>query len=259
MDAKKLRTAMQQDVDSGRKPIFVCATVGTTSSLAIDPIEEIAEICQEFGVWLHVDAAMAGTAALCEEFRYLNSGLERVDSYCFNPHKWMITNFDCSCFYVADREPLIRALSVMPDYLRNDVSDSGAVVDYRDWQIPLGRRFRSLKLWFVIRRYGTQYLSGLVRKHISLAERFANWVIADPRFELSVPRQLNLVCFRKKGSDESNKRLERKLNESGDLFLTSTRLYDKHVLRFCVGQANTHIRHVEAAWKKIVEIAEDVS
>ena len=258
MDAKKLRVAMQKDVDSGRKPIFVCATVGTTSSLAIDPIKEVAEICREFGAWLHVDAAMAGTAALCEEYRYLNSGLERADSYCFNPHKWMVTNFDCNCFYVADREPLIGALSVMPDYLRNDASDSGAVIDYRDWQIPLGRRFRSLKLWFVIRRYGTQYLSGLVRKHISLAERFASWVSADPRFELCVPRQLNLVCFRKKGSDESNKKLERKLNESGDLFLTGTRLNNKHVLRFCVGQANTQLRHVEAAWGKIVETAEGV-
>ena len=257
MDPKKLRVAMQEDAASGKKPIFVCATVGTTSSLAIDPIEEIAQICREFGAWLHVDAAMAGTAALCEEHRYLNAGLDQANSYCFNPHKWMITNFDCNCFYVADREPLIRALSVMPEYLRNDVSDSGLVVDYRDWQIPLGRRFRSLKLWFVIRRYGTKYLSELVREHISLAENFASWVREDPCFELCVPPHLNLVCFRKKGSDESNRRLERKLNESGDLFLTSTRLSNQHVLRFCVGQASTRINHVESAWAKIVEFAKE--
>ena len=143
----------------GLTPVFVCATVGTTSSNAIDPVRAIGEICREHGLWLHVDAAMSGTAALCPEFRWIHDGLELADSYCFNPHKWMFTNFDCDCFFVADRAALINTLSVLPEYLRNEATESGAVIDYRDWQIPLGRRFRALKLWFVIRHYGVEGLA----------------------------------------------------------------------------------------------------
>ena len=146
-------------------PFFVSATVGTTSSNAIDPVREIARICREHKFWLHVDAAMSGTAALCPEFRHTHAGLEFADSYCFNPHKWMFTNFDCDCFYVADREPH-PDLSVLPEYLRNKATESGAVIDYRDWQIPLGRRFRALKLWFVIRHYGVEGLQHHIRRHV---------------------------------------------------------------------------------------------
>ena len=149
---------IEKDRRGGLIPCFVCATVGTTSSNAIDPLPEIGQICQREGLWFHVDGAMAGSAAICPEYRHLQAGLEFADSYCFNPHKWMFTNFDCDCFYVADRAVLINTLSVLPEYLRNQATESGAVIDYRDWHVPLGRRFRSLKLWFVIRHYGVEGL-----------------------------------------------------------------------------------------------------
>ena len=171
-----LARRIEEDRQAGRIPCFVCATVGTTSSNAIDPLPEIGPICREQGLWLHVDAAMSGTAALCPEFRHIHDGLEFADSYCFNPHKWMFTNFDCDCFFVADRAALIRTLSVLPEYLRNQATESGAVIDYRDWGIPLGRRFRSLKLWFVIRHYGVEGLRHHVREHVRLAQVFARWV-----------------------------------------------------------------------------------
>ena len=221
----------------------------------MDPVPEIGRICREQELWLHVDAAMSGTAALCPEFRLLQDGIELADSYCFNPHKWMFTNFDCDCFYVADRAALIQTLSVLPEYLRNKATESGAVIDYRDWQIPLGRRFRALKLWFVIRHYGVEGLQYHIRQHVSLAQEFAEWVRADSRFELAAPAPLNLVCFRHKAGDEANQTLMDRLNRSGDLYLTHTKLDGKLTLRFCVGQTYTQARHVERAWKRIREEA----
>ncbi|HEY3248695.1 MAG TPA: aminotransferase class V-fold PLP-dependent enzyme [bacterium] len=250
-----LADQIARDRRDGLFPCFVSATVGTTSSNAIDPVAEIGRICREAGVWLHVDAAMAGTAALCPEFRYLNDGLEFADSYCFNPHKWMFTNFDCDCFYVADRAALIRTLSVLPEFLRNKATESGAVIDYRDWQIPLGRRFRALKLWFVIRHYGVEGLQHHIRRHIALAQQFAAWVKSDARFELAAPAPLNLVCFRHRGGDAVNEALKERLNRSGRLYLTHTSLAGRYVLRFCVGQTNTEERHVQAAWKDIQDTA----
>jgi aromatic-L-amino-acid decarboxylase len=258
MRPEALARAIREDREAGRTPCFVAATVGTTSSCAIDPVREIGEICRREGVWLHVDGAMAGTAALCPEHRALQDGLELADSYCFNPHKWMFTNFDCDCFYVADRSALIRALSVMPEYLRNQASDSGAVVDYRDWQVPLGRRFRALKLWFVIRHYGVEGLRHHVRRHVELAQRFARWVKDDPRFELAAPVPLNLVCFRHAGGDGINERLLERLNAGGRLYLTHTRLDGRHTLRMCVGQTHTEERHVAAAWEQIRAAAAEI-
>jgi aromatic-L-amino-acid/L-tryptophan decarboxylase len=246
-----LAAQMKQDRQAGKLPCFVCATVGTTSSNALDPLPEIGLVCREQNVWLHVDAAMSGTAAICPEFRYIHNGMELADSYCCNPHKWMFTNFDCDCFYVADRQALIEALSVLPEYLRNKATESGAVIDYRDWQIPLGRRFRSLKLWFVIRHYGLEGLQYHVRRHVALAQRFATWVRDDPRFELAAPAPLNLVCFRHRAGDAFNQALLDRLNQSGRLYLTHTRLNDRLALRFCVGQTYTEFRHVEQAWKLI--------
>ena len=240
-----------EDKRAGLSPCFVCATVGTTSSNAIDPVVEISRICREHNLWLHVDAAMSGTAALCPELRHIHDGLEFADSYEFNPHKWMFTNFDCDAFYVADRKALIQALSVLPEYLKNKATESGAVFDYRDWQIPLGRRFRALKLWFVIRHYGVEGLQHHVREHVRLAQQFAAWVRDDQRFELVAPVPLNLICFRLKKGDDANQALMDRLNRSGDLHLTHTRLNDKLMLRFCVGQTNTQARHVERAWQKI--------
>jgi aromatic-L-amino-acid decarboxylase len=259
MRPSALTQQIERDRRAGLVPCFVCATVGTTSSNAIDPVPEIGRICREQNVWLHVDAAMSGTAALCPEFRHIHKGLDFADSYCFNPHKWMFTNFDCDCFYVADRAALIKTLSVLPEYLRNQATESGAVIDYRDWQIPLGRRFRSLKLWFVIRHYGVEGLRHHIRRHVELAQQFADWVRRDERFELAVPAPLNLVCFRHKGGDEINQALMDRLNHSGDLYLTHTRLDDRLTLRLCVGQTNTEFRHVERAWRRIQEEAGKLS
>jgi aromatic-L-amino-acid decarboxylase len=222
----------------------------------MDPIAAIGEICRVQNLWLHVDAAMSGTAMLCPEFRHLQTGVEFADSYNFNPHKWMFTSFDCNCFWVADRKALIQTLSILPEYLRNQATESGAVIDYRDWHIQLGRRFRSLKLWFVIRHYGIEGLQHHIRQHVRLAQQFADWVRNDNRFELAAPAPLNLICFRHKAGDAANQTIMDRLNRSGDLFLTHTRLNGKLTLRLCVGQTNTQILHVENAWKRIRDEAE---
>ena len=255
MNPDSLAKEISQDRKAGLVPFFVSATVGTTSSNALDPLPEIGAICRDNNLWFHVDAAMAGTAALCPEFRYIQDGLELADSYTFNPHKWMFTNFDCNCFYVADRKALIDTLSILPEYLRNQATESGEVFDYRDWHIPLGRRFRSLKLWFVIRHYGIEGLQFHVRRHVVIAQQFLEWVRQDERFEVAAPAPLNLVCFRHRGGDEKNEQLMNRLNQSGDLYLTHTRLNERFTLRLCVGQTNTEEQHVERAWKRIREEA----
>jgi len=172
---------------------------------------------------------MSGAAALCPEYRWTHEGLELADSYCFNPHKWLFTNFDADCFWVADRTALINALSILPEYLKNQATQSGAVIDYRDWQIPLGRRFRALKLWFVIRHYGVVGLQYHVRRHIELAQQFVGWVKQDARFELMAPAPLNLVCFRHKDG--------------------------VFTLRMSIGQEQSEAQHVEAAWERIQRAA----
>jgi aromatic-L-amino-acid decarboxylase len=253
-----LGKAIADDRRAGKVPAFVCATVGTTSSNAIDPVAEIGRICREEGLWLHVDAAMSGTAAVCPEFRWIQDGLESADSYCFNPHKWMFTNFDCDAFWVADRAALIRTLSVLPEYLRNRATESGAVFDYRDWHIPLGRRFRALKLWFVIRHYGVEGLQRHVRRHVELAQTFRSWVEKSDRFELAAPTPLNLVCFRHVGGDAINRQLLEALNASGKLYLTHTTLSGRYTLRMSIGQSGTGERHVADAWQAIEEMAVEV-
>ena len=195
MDISALRAALASDKAEGLVPVFVAATLGTTGTTAVDPIRPIGEICQEENLWLHVDAAYAGNAMICPEFRHHQDGLELVDSYTFNPHKWLMVNFDCSVFYVADRSPLIDCLSILPPYLKNEASGSGAVIDYRDWHVPLGRRFRSLKLWWVIRSYGVEGLQSMIRYHVALTERLAEKLKSDPRFEVVAPQPFALVCF----------------------------------------------------------------
>jgi len=254
-----LAEQVRKDRQAGLIPCYVCATIGTTSSNAIDPLPEIGKICRRERIWFHVDGAMLGTAAVCPEFRYLQEGIEYADSYCFNPHKWMFTNFDCDCFFVGDRAALIHTLSVLPEYLRNQATESGAVIDYRDWHIPLGRRFRSLKLWFVIRHYGVEGLRTLVRRHVEWAQKFARWVQEDRRFELAVPPPMNLVCFRHVGGDDVNQKIMDRLNQSGKIYLTHTKLKDRLTLRFCVGQTHTEERHVIQAWKLIQQAAGEVA
>lgn len=253
-----LAQQIQADRKAGLVPCFASATVGTTSSNGMDPLPEIGRICQREGLWFHVDGAMSGTAAICPEFRHLFKGLELADSYCFNPHKWMFTNFDCDCFFVADRAALINTFSIMPEYLRNKATESGAVIDYRDWHVQLGRRFRSLKLWFVIRHYGVEGLQHHVRRHVELARQLAAWVTADDRFELAVPAPLNLVCFRHRGGDDVNRRLLERLNATGELYLTHTSLAGRYTLRMCIAQTHTEARHVEQAWQKIQAAADAV-
>ncbi len=250
-----LEGAIVKDKAAGLTPCFVCATVGTTSSNGLDPLDPIGAICQRHGLWLHVDAAMSGTAAVCPEFRFIHDGLDAADSYCFNPPKWMFTNFDCDCFWVADRAALTQALGVMPEYLKGKADEAGAAIDYRNWQIPLGRRFRALKLWFVLRHYGIEGLQHHVREHVRLAQDFACWVEADKRFELVVEPPLNLVCFRHRGGDETNQQLMDSLNATGRIYLTHTRLHDKLTLRLSIGQTWTQRRQVEEAWRLIQQKA----
>jgi aromatic-L-amino-acid decarboxylase len=250
-----LANQVSRDREAGLRPCFVCATAGTTSSNGFDPLPEIGRISRAEGLWLHVDGAMCGTAAVCPEFRHIHDGLELADSYAFNPHKWMFTNFDCDCFYVSDRAALIRTLSVLPEYLRNKATESGAVFDYRDWQVPLGRRFRALKLWFVIRHYGVVGFQHHIRRHIALAQDFAGWVKASADFELMMPVPLNLVCFAHRAGDEVNRRLLERLNQTGKLYLTHTVINGRYILRFCVGQTYTEEQHVRRAWELICELA----
>jgi len=253
MRPSELRRAIEQDITDGLTPAFVCATVGTTSSTALDPLTEIGRICSEFGIWLHVDAAMAGSAAICPEYRFIQEGLEHAQSYCFNPHKFLLTNFDCSCFYVSDKDALIDSLSITPEYLKTKASESNSVFDYRDWQIPLGRRFRSLKLWSVIRHYGIKGMQAHIRQHMESAKALTDKINKDDRFELMAPTVLNLVCFRYKGSDKFNEALVQRLNDSGKLYLIHTKLNNKYTLRFSIGQTKTTWEHVLKAWELILE------
>lgn len=253
-----LEAAIREDVAAGKIPFFVCATLGTTSSNAFDPLTKIGPICKEHSIWLHADAAMSGSAFLCPELRSLQNGVEWVDSYCFNPHKWLFVNFDCDCFFVANRQSLIDALSILPEYLRNSASEHGATFDYRDWQIPLGRRFRALKLWFVLRSYGLEGLRQKIRDHVQITQELAGWIEQHPDFELVAPAPLNLVCFRHRSDDARNERLLETLNNSGKMLLTHTRLDGRYVLRMCIGQTHTTAEHVRRAWEFIVQTSQQL-
>lgn len=250
-----LAEAVAADLAAGLVPFFVCASRGTTSSMAFDPTPEIAEIARANGMWLHVDAAMSGIAALAPEFRWVNDGLELADSYCTNPHKWMGINFDCDVYWTADRAALLGALSILPEYLRSAAAAAGAAVDFRDWQIPLGRRFRSLKLWFGLRLDGTASFQARIRDHVALTEELAGWIAADPRFEIVTPHPLNLLCIRVadrddgEGGDEATERMIEAANATRRVLFTRTVLDGRPVLRFSVGGAQTERRHVAAAWE----------
>jgi aromatic-L-amino-acid decarboxylase len=261
MRPEQLERAITADRTAGLIPACVVATVGTTSSTAIDPLPAIGEICRRHGVWLHVDAAYAGTAAMLPELRPLFAGVEHADSFVFNPHKWMMVNFDCSAYFVRDTEALLRTFRVTPEYLRTQQDPQ--VVNYRDWGIQLGRRFRALKLWFVIRSYGVEGLRALMRKHVALARELAGWIQETPRFELVAPVPFGLVCFRYRPDDLSedqiddlNRRLLTRVNASHRVHLTHTQLGGHFVIRLVIGQRETEREHVAEAWRLIREAAE---
>ena len=252
MDATALAAAMDADAAAGRVPFFVAATAGTTSSGGFDPVPAIATAARRHRAWLHVDAAWAGAAAICPEFRGpILAGAEAADSWGFNPHKWLLVNFDCHAFWVADRAALARALSMKPDYLRNAASESGGVIDYSDWQVPLGRRFRALKLWMTLRMVGAEPLRQRIRDHVAWAAEFAGWVRTDPRFELVGEPSLSLVCFRLRAGDEASAALLDRVNRAGRVFLTAAGVGGRLALRLAVGGTLTRRDDVVAAWAEL--------
>ncbi len=262
MIPSKLEDAVKEDKKKGLQPACVVATLGTTSSAAVDPLAPIGEICRRHGLWLHVDAAYAGTAAILPEKRWIIEGAENVDSFVFNPHKWMLTNFDCSAYFVKDPGALIRTFEIHPEYLKTGID--AQVKNFRDWGIPLGRRFRALKLWFVVRSYGVEGLQKIVGEHIRLAQMFKGWVEEHDAFELMAPVDFSLVCFRlndgrgEEPLNDLNKQLLESLNQTGKVFLTHTSLRGKYVLRMAIAARTTQERHVREAWELIASKAAEI-
>lgn len=277
MDLAHLRRVLEDRVGDPASPIPIAcvATVGTTGVGAVDDVAAIAAILDQTNIqggglssppasiWLHVDAAWAGSAAVCPEHQPLLAGVEHADSLCINPHKWLLTNFDCDLFWTRDRRDLVSAMSITPEYLRNAASDSGAVIDYRDWHIPLGRRFRSLKLWFVVRHYGLEGLRAHIREHVRLSEMVERFIKYDDRFELVVPRSLALVCFRVAGPDDLTKRVIDRVNASGKAFLSHASWpgpsgRPRPIARVAIGGPATREEHVRAAWDLIVRATDEL-
>jgi aromatic-L-amino-acid/L-tryptophan decarboxylase len=263
MDPVALEKAIADDLNNGLTPCCVIATLGTTGTTAVDPLRQIGELCSKHGIWLHVDAALAGTALILPEFRWMTDGIEYADSFVFNPHKWMFTNFDCTAYFVRDAGMLIRTFEILPEYLKTRTR--GKVNDYRDWGVPLGRRFRALKLWLVIRMYGVNGLKEKVRYHIHIASELATLISGESDFELMAPVNLNTVCFRFKPSGKSdeelnmlNEKLNHRLNDSGKIYLTHTVLKGNYVLRMVTAQTNVTLEHVVRAWELIKNIARTI-
>ncbi len=243
------------DLAAGLTPFWVCCSRGTTSSMAFDPTAAIAPIAHEHGMWVHVDAAMSGIAALAPELRWVNDGLDQADSYCTNPHKWMGVVFDCDLFYTADRAALLGALSILPEYLRSKAAESGAAIDYRDWQIPLGRRFRALKLWFTIRTGGAIEAVDMIRHHVAATQALADLVRADERFDVVAPHPLNLVCLALRAGDQATDSLIERANATGQALFTRTVLDGRVALRFSIGGRTTTEEHVRNGWALLESLA----
>ncbi|MCX7834154.1 MAG: pyridoxal-dependent decarboxylase [Ignavibacteria bacterium] len=254
-----LKVAIENDLAKGYNPLCVIATIGTTGSTAVDPLNEIGKICREYNIWLHIDAAFLGSALILPEYKWMLDGIENADSFVFNPHKWLFTNFDCSAYFVKDIATLIRTFEIIPEYLRT--TSDAFTNNYCDWGIQLGRRFRALKLWFVIRSYGVNGLKEKLRFHISLAKKFETILKQNEEFEILAPVVANLVCFRYKPkniSDEEslnriNELLLSKINQDGKIYLSHTKLNGKYTLRMVIGQTNVQETHIEEAYKIILE------
>jgi aromatic-L-amino-acid decarboxylase len=257
MDPGQLEASIKEDIEHGFEPCAVVATIGTTGTLAVDPLKAVAGICKKYGLWLHVDAAFAGTALMLPEYGWMMEGADQVDSFVFNPHKWMFTNFDCSAYYVKDAGLLIRAFEILPEYLKT--RSRGSVNDYRDWGVPLGRRFRALKLWFVMRSYGIEGIRSKLRSHLELNRYFAQEVQKIPCIVLPMKPFLNFTCFRYDPDPEAdmdsrnrlNESLLEKINQRGKLFLTHTKIHGIHTARVVIGQTYVEKEHVDRALEEI--------
>lgn len=264
MDPAALEAAIDADRAAGFRPAVVVATLGTTGTSGFDPLGPIGEICRRAGAWLHVDAAWAGSALLLPEERWMIDGIADADSFVFNPHKWLLTNFDCSAYFVRDPAALTRTFAILPEYLKTAEGDR--VVNYRDWGIPLGRRFRALKLWFVIRSYGVEGLRTMIRRHIAMTAQLAGRIAATEGFDVPIPPRLALLGFRchPPGWDDParldalNETLLQRVNDSGAAYLSHTRVGGAYVIRVSVGQTATEWRHVEAAWRQIERTAAEL-
>jgi aromatic-L-amino-acid decarboxylase len=249
------------DLNDGFIPLCVVSAVGTTSSHGIDPVRRISEIATKYEMFHHVDAAHAGNATVLEECRWMINGLEMADSYVFNPHKWMFTNFDCSLFFVREKDTLIRTFEILPEYLKT--GHDSEVNNYRDWGVQLGRRFRALKLWFVLRTYGLEGIRAKLREHIELAKYFQEQICQHDNFEIIAPRPLNLVCFRYRPNGEAdeskiealNRQLKDAVNSGGEAYITHTLLHGKYTLRACIGQTNVEKRHVNRLLELLMSTA----
>lgn len=262
MSVPALEAMIARDREAGLVPGAVVATVGTTGSTAIDPVPAVAQLCRREACWLHVDAAFAGSAAIVPEMRWLLAGVDHADSLVVNPHKWLLVNFDCSAYFVRDPAALLRAFAVSAEILRGTYDREA--VNFRDWGVQLGRRFRALKLWFVIRTYGVEGLRSLIREHIRLGKLFASWVAADPDFEVIGEPRLATVCFRlvrgersevSEDLDAANQELLRRINATGKIFLTGTRLKGRYLLRLALGHLTTTETHLREAWNLVKEVA----
>ncbi|XP_021858621.1 tyrosine decarboxylase-like [Spinacia oleracea] len=266
-----LRATIEADVNAGLIPLFLVATVGTTSTAAVDAVGPLCDVAKEYNMWVHVDAAYAGNGCICPELRHMIDGVEKADSFSFNAHKWFLTTLDCCCLFVKDPNALVRCLSTNPEYLKNKATDTNQVVDYKDWQLTLSRRFRSLKMWMVIRSYGVDFLRNFLRSHVGMAIYFEKMVVKDTRFEIVVPRSFALVCFRLSGSavlecsgqkfleeetlNEINTELLESVNSDGKIYMTHSLVDGIFMIRFAVGATLTEIHHVTYAWKVVQEHA----
>lgn len=264
MKTDELENAIIKDTEKGFKPFCVVAALGTTGSTAVDPLDEISAICKKYNLWLHVDAAFAGSALILPEYRWMLNGVEQADSFVFNPHKWLFTNFDCSAYFVKEKEYLVRTFEIIPEYLKT-LSDS-KVNNYCDWGIPLGRRFRALKLWFVIRSFGVKGLQEKLRYQISVAKNLETKIRSEKEFEILAPVSFNLICFRYKPADVTsekelnfiNEQLLHKINASGKIYISHTKLNGKYTLRMVIGQTNVREDNANRAWEVIKEISKQI-
>ncbi len=258
MIPEELEKAIEQDIKNGYQPLCLIAALGTTSSTAVDPIKEIAQIAHKYQIWHHIDAAFAGTALLLPEFQKLIEGHELADSYVFNPHKWMFTNFDCTIMYLKEPHFLVNTFSMTPEYLKTNLDDE--VNNYRDWGIPLGRRFRALKLWFVIRSYGLAGLRNKLQNHLDLTQKAKSWIESHKNMEILAPVNFNTICFRYyfeelslEKENQINETWMNQVNATGKAFFSHTKLNGKYVIRWVIGQTDVTEKHLQAAWGLLLE------